>query len=188
MIKIIKRLFFPLAIIFIGASFTGAYFSDSVSVSGNSFESGVWPTTTPTAGDVVINEFLPNPVGTNEPADEWVELINKGGSSIDVNGWVLYDAYDSHALPITSANVTGGSTVIGVGGYLVVNYLALSSFSLNNTGSESVRLYNGVIGIGSLIDSFTYNGTIEGQTWARVPNGTGSFSNNHNPTPGAANL
>lgn len=186
--RTIKVLFFPLAIIFIATSFTGAYFSDSVSVSGNTFEAGSWGGGSPPPGpaEVVINEFLPNPVGP-EPAGEWIELFNKGGSSIDVDGWFLYDAIDTHSLPITSVNVVGGSTVIGVGGYLVVNYQSPSTFSLNNTGPESVRLYDGVIGTGSLIDSDAYTGTTEGKSRARVPDGTGSFSNNHNPTPGGEN-
>lgn len=186
MIKIIKRLFFPLAIIFIGASFTGAYFSDSVSVSGNSFETGSWGAPTPPA-DVVLNEFMANPVGP-EPAGEWIELYNKGGTGIDVNGWVLYDAINTHSLPITAANVVGGSTVIGAGGFLVVNYQSPSTFSLNNSGSETVRLFDAPIATGTLIDSYTYNGTIEGDTWARIPDGTGSFSDGHDPTPGSANL
>ena len=188
LIRTIKRLFFPLAILFIATSFSGAYFSDSVSVSGNTFETGSWGggTPPPTPAEVVINEFLPNPVGP-EPAGEWIELFNKGGSNADVNGWIFYDVIDSHALAITSANVVGGSTIISAGGYLIVNYQSPSTFSLNNSGSESVRLYNGVIGIGLLVDSVTYNGTIEGQTWARVPDGVGGWTNNHIPTPGAAN-
>ena len=47
----------------------------------------------------LINEFLPNPLGSDQgtaglPLDgEFVELYNGSGSSVDVNGYVLYDDF-----------------------------------------------------------------------------------------------
>ncbi len=187
MLRKLKILILPAALIFIGATFTGAYFSDSVSVSGNNFSAGTWEAPTTTPADIVLNEFMANPSGP-EPDGEWIELYNKGGSSIDINGWVLYDAIDSHSLLITPTNVVGGSTAIGASSYLVVDYQLPSTFSLNNTGTETLRLYDGLIGTGSLKDNITYSGTVEDKTGARLPDGTGGWTNNHTPTLGGPNV
>ena len=40
------------------------------------------------SSDVVINEFLANPVGTDGGA-EWVELLNTGDLSLDISGWMI---------------------------------------------------------------------------------------------------
>jgi predicted ribosomally synthesized peptide with SipW-like signal peptide len=186
----VRQLFFPAAFIFIAASFTGAYFSDTVSTTNNTFTAGTWtvtPTATPTPANIVINEFMANPVGSDESNLEWVELYNTGGSSIDINGWVLYDSNDAHDLPISSANVAGGSTVVGAGGYVVVGRNGDADFSLNNSG-DSVRLYDGVIGVGNQIESSSYLSTIEDRTWSRLPDGTGAFTDGHVATPGGSNV
>lgn len=37
---------------------------------------------------VFINEWLPNPVGRDK-GNEWIELQNKGSSTINLNGWLI---------------------------------------------------------------------------------------------------
>ena len=114
------RFIYPLcAVLFIGSVMTGAYLQDRETSASNSLTAATW-TPSPTPADVVLNELMVNPSG-DETLGEWVELYNKGGSPIDLNGWYLYDAIDTHALEITAANVTGGSTTIASGGFLVVN-------------------------------------------------------------------
>lgn len=183
-----KILFSLLAVVstaFIAITATNAYLSDQETSMGNSLVAGTWVVLTP--AEIVINELMVNPSG-DESIGEWVELYNKGGSSIDLDGWYLYDAIDSHALEITSANVTGGSTTISAGGHLVVNRNGDADFSLNN-GSDTVRLFNGAIGSGSLIDSIAYlSNTIEDMTWAKIPNGMGVWLINRTPTPGGPNV
>ena len=106
------------------------------------------------------------------PDGEWVELYNKGNWSIDINGWYLYDAIDSHDLPITATNVGGGSTIIPAKGYLAVYRNTDPLFSLNND-TDNVRLYDGEIGVGNLINSHSYTGTVEAKSWSGMPNGAG---------------
>lgn len=186
MIIQLKKFFYLMAMSVIVISYTGTHFSDSVTVSGNAFQTGTWEIPPPPPGEMVINECMINPSGT-ESIGEWVELYNRGGSPVDVNGWYLYDAVDTHALEITPSNVSGGVTVVGAGGYLVVNRNGDTDFSLNN-GADSVRLFNGPIISGLLIDSFIYtNNTIEDKTWSKVPDGTGSWQINRIPTPGGSN-
>ncbi|PIT97363.1 hypothetical protein COT77_01970 [Candidatus Berkelbacteria bacterium CG10_big_fil_rev_8_21_14_0_10_41_12] len=184
--KYFVRFFYPIALIFLMANFTGAYFSDNISVSGNfsAADSG--------SVEVVINEIMANPVGDDAavmPGGEWVELYNKGTWAINVNGWYLYDSINSHDLLISVSNVGGGSTVIPVGGYLVVYRNSDGSFELNNTTTDEVRLFDGPIGSSTLIDNFSYAiGTIfEGQSWVRVPNGSATWLQNQSPTKGFAN-
>lgn len=140
---------------------------------------------------VVINEFLPNPIGNDDapmPNGEWVELYNKG-KDIDIAGWMLYDINDSHKLQITSGNTNTGGTLILSGGFLVVYRNGDSDFALNNTGGDSVRLYNGEIGGGgTLIDSYAYTiNALEGKSFARIPDGSDNWVDPI-PTPGGPNV
>lgn len=145
----------------------------------------------PAIVDVVINEFLPNPAGNDnalKPDGEWVELYNKG-NEIDVAGWVLYDANNSHELEITGGNTNTGNTVIAPGGFLVVYRNGDGDFTLNNEGGDTVRLYKGSIDSGAdLIDSHSYSvDAPEGKTFARIPDGSDNWVDPI-PTPGKPNI
>ena len=146
---------------------------------------------------VVMNEFLPNPTGANnasKPNGEWVELYNNGLVAIDVNGWYLYDSDNAYELQISTSNSdndndTGdsGETIVPAHGWLVVYRDNDADFSLNNSGGDTVKLYDGAIGSGAnLLDSFAYSSTTEGKTYARIPDGTGSWVDPV-PTPGGKN-
>jgi predicted ribosomally synthesized peptide with SipW-like signal peptide len=67
MLKKLKFLFFPAAIIFIASAFTGAYFSDSVSVSGNSVSAGTWVTATSTDTPTLTPTETPVETPTDTP-------------------------------------------------------------------------------------------------------------------------
>lgn len=117
---------------------------------------------------IVLNEFLPNPIGDDDatmPSGEWVELYNKGAEDVDVAGWYLYDADNEHALEVTVRNADGngdtndgGETIVPANGFLVVYRNGDTDFSLNNDADE-LRLYDGVIADGAfLVDAYTYDG------------------------------
>lgn len=185
LIKYLKMLYVPMSVIFIGVVFTGTYFSSSVSSTGNIIATGV-----SRHSDIIINEIYSNPPGSIEdlplPGGEWVELYNNGNWGIDIAGWHIYDAIDSHDLPITSLN-SGGSTLIPAKGYLVVYRNGDADFSLNNSG-DTVRLYDGAIWSSSLIHNRSYPSAIEGRTWSGMPDGNGAWSDGHNPSPGGPNV
>jgi hypothetical protein len=65
------------------------------------------------AGDVVLNELLPNPGGSDDDA-EWVELYNRGATSVSLEGWILRWGTSS----LTSAFVFGPAD-LPARGYLV---------------------------------------------------------------------
>ena len=144
----------------------------------------------PDAGKILINEFLPNPNGydnAHKPGGEWVELYNAGGTSVDVDGWKIYDESDSHYIIISSANTDTGSTLIAPLGFLVVYRDGDSDFALDNTGGDSVRLYDGPISSSVLIDSYTYTSDAPtGKSYARIPDGSANWVDPL-PTPGEEN-
>lgn len=147
---------------------------DEEEINGNEIHSGNWIN----LEDVVLNEFIPNPVGNDNnkindsrcrnagECGEWVELYNKGSQDINVDGWYLYDNYDNHSLKITNLNADNnndltdsGEVILPARGFLVVYRNGDGNFALNNSGFDSIRLFNGKITDGAtLIDSYSYSG------------------------------
>ena len=121
-----------------------------------------------TYSDIALNEFLADPSGP-EPDSEWVEVYNLSGSPIDIDGWVLYDEYDSQDLVIDSSH-TGGSTMVPAGGLLRITHGSGSSFSLNND-TDVIRLYDGDKDAAGtqLIVLVRYFEALEDKTWKRKP-------------------
>ncbi|HOW68116.1 MAG TPA: lamin tail domain-containing protein, partial [Verrucomicrobiota bacterium] len=60
--------------------------------------------------DIVINEIMYHPI-SDDDADEYVELHNRGGSPVDLAGWRFVDGID-FAIP--------GPAILAPGGYLVI--------------------------------------------------------------------
>ncbi|HUT96047.1 MAG TPA: TasA family protein [Candidatus Paceibacterota bacterium] len=100
---------------------------------------------------VVLNEFLPNPIGDdtqNGILGEWVEIYNQTSNPLDLAGWYIKNATDNQII-IQSTNTLDSSTTIGANGWLVV---FMNDDILNNTG-DTVDLYNSN---DVLVDSYTY--------------------------------
>lgn len=146
---------------------------------------------------IVINEFLPNPTGSDDagiPSGEWVELYNLSATPISVVGWTLYDNSDSNPVVITSSNsdnngntADSGETIVPAHGYLVVYLNGAYSEWLNNSGGDTVRLYSGTVDSAPLRDSYSYSGVApENKSYARIPDGAGNFVDPV-PTPLAPN-
>lgn len=120
---------------------------------------------------IKINEFLPDPLSNDnedKPLGEWVELYNPTDAPMDLEGMVIYDKDDSHELYVTDSTTISG-TVIGSEGYLVVYRNGDSDFELNNIGYEEVRFFDGYpVNSSNLIDSVSYQGSVEGMSWSKV--------------------
>lgn len=144
---------------------------------------------------VLINEFMPNPtlgkVGTaGLPHDgEWVEIFNPTVAAVDLAGYVLYDAVNTHALPITTANTNTGGTTIPSLGYLVVYRDGDADFDLAASGGDTARLFTAAIGSGGvLVDSHTYvRDAPTNKSFARVPDGASNWVD-PDATPGESNV
>ena len=139
---------------------------------------------------IVINEFLPNPIGNDyalKPNGEWVELYNLADYEVDVAGWYLYDELDIHPLEITNLNTDTGDTIVPAKGYLVIYLNNAYTGWLNNSGGDEVRLYNDKIDVGILIDFHSYTtDAAENKSFARIPDGTNNWIDPV-PTPGTPN-
>lgn len=125
---------------------------------------------------VVINELLPNPVGS-DTTGEFIELFNTGGSAVDLAGWQIDDA-EGGSTPYT---IPAGTT-IAENGYL--SFLrSVTKIALNND-ADSARLLDPA---GEEKHAFSYDESAkEGQVWAR--NDSGSFKVSTTQTPGAKNV
>lgn len=133
---------------------------------------------------IIINEFLADPPNDQEEkVGEWVELFNQGLQDVNVEGFVLKDKTDSHRL-IISTEHTLGSTVIQPNEFITIKRNH-SSFSLNNTDDE-IYLFDSTQSA-TPIDFFAYSSTLTNKTWGRLPDGTGDFFPNLDPTPGSPN-
>ena len=92
------------------------------------------------------------------------ELFNGGESTVDLSGWLLRDADDSHGYRIPVG------TLIQPGGYLTLDQ---GSFNFELDDADSARLFDP--GGSALIDSVTWSRQ-PATTYGRCPNGSGSFA------------
>jgi DNA/RNA endonuclease YhcR with UshA esterase domain len=140
-------------------------------------------------GDIVINEFLPNPSHPEEK--EWIELFNKTDNNFDLTDWKIYDGTNKEIAPL-SGNILAKSFLV----------LELSSARLNN-GGDIIILKNNQ---GTIIDQVTYgnwdDGNLEdnaptpqqGNSLARKTDGQDTDIDNQDfretitPTKGTSNL
>ena len=125
---------------------------------------------------IQFNEILPNPTGT-ESTDEFIELKNTGDTDVDLKNWRIEDTSSSYT--ISSSDFT--STKIPALGYFVI-YRNESGIALNNSGGETVKLYQPN---GNLLDSVSYTESApEGQSYNLSED---SWKWSTTLTPGAAN-
>jgi len=137
--------------------------TEPVKESGNNF----W-------GQIIINEFLPNPKGPDE--EEWIELKNLSQEEIDLSDWQIDDGKGgSHSYSIPKG------TIIKPNEFLLFNRQK-TKIALNNT-SDSVRLFNN---LGGLISEVSYQGAKEGFAFALNKNGVWEWT--ETPTPGEENI
>lgn len=146
---------------------------------------------------VVINEFLPNPSGSDDalkPGGEWVELYNRSKKTIDLSGWYLSDVNPSHKLPITLTNTETSDTattglLLGPKEFMVVYKNGDSDFSLNNSYlGDTVILYRPS---GWPADLHLYTGLLgedisENKSFIRYPDGSDTWFDPI-PSPGRPN-
>lgn len=127
--------------------------------------------------DVVINEFLADPTGTDTTSNEWIELYNNGNTPVSLDGWTIVDVGD----PTTIYTFSPSDTIGGNGWLSTTPPL---SNKMDNTGENTLELRHAS---GSVINSAFYRGTTEGFSYARKPDGTGAFVLDSSPTQDTVN-
>jgi hypothetical protein len=146
------------------------------------------------AEDVVINECQTSNAGfildEFNGADDWLEIHNLSNVPVNLAGYYLTDRLNNPTkwrFPLDA----GDSTVVAPNGYVVLwadeegsqgwNH---TNFRLNNNGEALVlRSPDGF----TIADSVHFGASTPGDSYARLPNGTGPFSWISEPTPGECN-
>jgi hypothetical protein len=112
------------------------------------------PTVAPTIISLNINEFVPNPDGSDEE-NEWIEIYNAGETEVNLSGWKLRDASEKE--------YNFKDEKIAVGGYLVLNR-PQTKITINND-AETLSLISPK---GDVVSQIQYSGgSKEGYSFAR---------------------
>ncbi len=144
------------------------------------------PTRTPTPypfQSVVLNEVLPRPAhdwnedGVVDVNDEFIEIINRGESSVSLDGWKLDDDANLGSSPYTLPNVNLEA------GERIAIFAYTSHISLSD-GGDTVRLLKSN---GQVSDVVTYTVVkAADHSWCRLPE-HGFWNPNCFPTPNEEN-
>ena len=127
------------------------------------------------APSVVINE-----VESNGDDTDWVEIMNTGSSAVDISGWYMYDNDPvGHASDVTPV---AEGTILNPGEYYVFDGNRDFSFGLGDEDQAAVYNRDGVI-----VASYSWTSHAEG-VYARIPDGTGEFTDFAVSTKGSANI
>ena len=105
---------------------------------------------------------------------DWVELVNTGGTAVDVSGWIVKDDDNSHSYKIASG------TSMAPGGYLALD--VESSYGLGSADSARLFRADG----STLVDSYSWSDHAS-TTYGRCPDGTGAFATTTASTKGGPN-
>lgn len=121
--------------------------------------------------EIVINEVLPNPVGTDS-GNEWVELYNTDSTPVVIDGYKLEDKNGN--LFTLSGSIDKWLSVHPTGG----------NFAITNDGLVTVKLLSSS---GIVLNEFTYNDSAESKSWGRIPDGGTIYTEKLTPTEGSSN-
>jgi hypothetical protein len=127
------------------------------------------PYTLPEPGDVRISELLPNPDGVDTD-NEWIELRNDSDHTLPLAGLHVERVSGSVVLQLKEGFIQPGECIV---------YQTTGSL-LNN--GDTLRLLLS----GELIDEVVYDAAPDGETWIRLSETEGAWSDH--PTPNAANV
>ena len=126
---------------------------------------------------IVINEVA----AKGDPFD-WFELHNSSDSTVTLANFVVADDLADAGKRVTFPS----GLVVAPGGYLRVEVDSDNWAGFKLGGDEELGVWTSE---GVLVDSVDWDegDSGEGESYARVPDGTGEFQTVGNPTPGAAN-
>jgi hypothetical protein len=124
-------------------------------------------------GDLIITEFMADPVAVTDANGEWIEVFNTSNNSIDINGFYLSDG-GADTIQIYSASpliippngffIFGQNSDITLNGGVSVNYV-FGGYTVNNAGS-AVILTDSMFNV---IDEISYTATTAGKSTSLDP-------------------
>jgi hypothetical protein len=130
-------------------------------------------------GTVYINEVLINEPGSDVNG-EFVELVNPGGTAVDLSGWTVSDAAGLRHTFAAGTSLGAGAAIVIFGGAsgipgTVTNAVAASTGSLNLSNSgDTVTVKNSA---GTTVTTVTFSSTLagtDGVSANRSPDGSSS--------------
>jgi hypothetical protein len=152
--------------------------SDAQNGTPTDTSNSVFTITSSSPGQVIINEILANEAGS-DTGSEFIELVNVGGTAVDLSGWTLSDDIGVRHTFRGGTSLAGGSAIVVFASAAAIpagltNAVAASSgaLGLNNTG-DLVALKNGK----KSVTSYTYSGSlagVDGVSMNRNPDATAS--------------
>ncbi len=142
--------------------------------------------------DLIISEIMYNPVGADE-GHEWVEILNRGTTSVDLGVLKFREGGTNHGLILEAGSETlaaGGYAVIANGSSTFFNdfpdfsgTLFSASFSLGNSGGELVLKYSN-----DTLATTTYSSSTGAQGDGNSLQFIGDTWTWSRPTPGSENI
>ena len=130
-----------------------------------------WPTLVqPSAGQVVVSEYLADPTVVSDVAGEWIEVFNPGSVAIDLLGFELHDdGTDTHIITSSVPVAPGSWVVLGrnadltTNGGVLVDY-QYSGFDLGDVFDAIVLSFDGLEIDRVDYDLTLYPGELTGRT------------------------
>ncbi len=133
-----------------------------------------------------INEVLAH---TDLPQRDYIELLNVGAAAVNIGGWYLSDSKSDLRKYQIAAD-----TVIPAGGHLVFDEGDFNNapgtagnFALSSTGDQVWLTQPVSSSVNAFVDVVQFGATYNGESFGRVPEGTGRLSANADTTPGTVN-
>ena len=138
---------------------------------------------------VCINELMPNADGSDQgifPQGEWIELLNTGSSSVNLEGWTIVDIGGwSH--PINENSWIGFADLLTpyhleAGAYAVIAENEIGTLRLNNAGETVFLKDSQDVVVHEITTGQAANGV------SKIPSGSNAeWVDSDQPTPGAVN-
>ena len=131
------------------------------------------------AGVLALNELVALP----SSGEDWIELYNTSGSTLDLSGWMLTDTYGE------GASLLDEGVTVGPRAWLVLyatgegDAASEVGFKLSSHGETVVLLDRD----GLVVDAVSYPPLEEDEGYAREADGVGSWAVTTSPTQGSAN-
>ncbi len=138
--------------------------------------------------DIVVNEVLAH---SNLPNTDFVEILNRGTSPVDISGWFISDA----AANLGKFEIPA-ATILNPGEYITFDETDFNpsggvdagDFAFSSSNGDQVFLTVGVDGVPvGYADVVDFGASFPDESFGRWPNGTGELIPQLSLTPGADN-
>lgn len=141
-----------------------------------------------TLNEIAAHTDYNNPSYPGYDSNDWIELMNCGGSTLSLNGFYLSDDPDNlkkWAIP-SGTNLAAGQRIVfdEVTGF---HAPLTNGFGIDKLGEQILLSYASGGGLASVVDYVLFKGQENGRTLGRYPDASGAWVTCV-PTPGNANV